>query len=84
MRKLSDFGGDLEVGCKTVKVSSLGLKRVMLKIHWVPVYFNTGKLSEIFSKFGKVLRVTDENLVTTVSRLLLGSVVYLLRWRRTN
>ncbi|KAH3808496.1 hypothetical protein DPMN_136852 [Dreissena polymorpha] len=61
MGKLSDFGGDLEVGGKTVEVSSLGLKRVMLKIHWLPVYFNTGKLSEIFSKFGKVLRVTDEH-----------------------
>ncbi|KAH3808456.1 hypothetical protein DPMN_136812 [Dreissena polymorpha] len=61
MRKLSDFGGDLEVGGKTVEVSSLGLKPVMLKIHWLPLYFNTGTLSEIFTKFGKVLGVTDEH-----------------------
>ncbi|KAH3808489.1 uncharacterized protein LOC127833402 [Dreissena polymorpha] len=61
LRKLSDLKGLLDVGGKTVEVSSLGLKKVMLKIHWLPVYFNTGKLSEIFSKFGKVLRVTDEH-----------------------
>ncbi len=78
LRKLSDFDGVLEVGGKTVEVSNLSLKRVMLKIHWLPIYFNTGKLSEIFSKFGKVLRVTDEHfqfdgveIATGVRRVLI-------------
>ena len=78
LRKLSDFNGVLEVGGKTVEVSKLSLKRVMLKIHWLPIYFNTGKLSEIFTKFGKVLRVTDEHfefdgveIATGVRRVLI-------------
>ncbi|KAH3808519.1 hypothetical protein DPMN_136875 [Dreissena polymorpha] len=82
MRKLSDFGGDLEQGGKTVEVSSLRLKTVMLKIHWLPLYFNIGTLSEISSKFGKVLRVTDEHFdydgveIATEVRRVFIEIVY--------
>ncbi|KAH3808506.1 hypothetical protein DPMN_136862 [Dreissena polymorpha] len=61
MNKLLKENCTLRVGSKVFEVSPVSRKKIMLKIHRLPVYFATAKLGEIFSNFGKVLRVTDEH-----------------------
>ncbi|KAH3808485.1 hypothetical protein DPMN_136841 [Dreissena polymorpha] len=78
LNELLKGNGTLTVGSKIFEVSPLSRKKIMLKIHWLPVYFATAKLGEIFKHFGKVFRVTDEHftyngyeIATGVRRVLM-------------
>ncbi|KAH3797515.1 hypothetical protein DPMN_151096 [Dreissena polymorpha] len=72
------MGWHLSVGGRSFEVSTLSKQKIMLKIQLLPVYFDTGKLGEILSNFGRVLKVTDEHfsfdkiqIATGVRRVLL-------------
>ncbi|KAH3808503.1 hypothetical protein DPMN_136859 [Dreissena polymorpha] len=78
MNKLLKENCTLSVGSKVIEVSPLSRKKIMLKIHWLPVNFATAKLVEISANFGKVLRVTDKHftfdgyeIATGVRRVLI-------------
>ncbi|KAH3828544.1 hypothetical protein DPMN_130525 [Dreissena polymorpha] len=81
-------GSSLSVGGRSFELSTLNKKNIMLKIHWLPVFFDTGKLGQIFSNFGRVLKVRDEHftydgyqIATGVRRVLLEVEAEKMRYK---
>jgi len=45
---------------KVLNVSCLGKQNICVKIHWLPVIMNNDKSHDVFSSFGKVIKVDYE------------------------
>ncbi|KAH3808505.1 hypothetical protein DPMN_136861 [Dreissena polymorpha] len=71
MKVVSTVGSKIDQGHKTYEITRLNVNKVMLKVHWLPVFFDPDVLKQVFSKIGKVIKVMEDYLIMKESKLQL-------------